>query len=115
RLWTGCTAVALHVREGPIRCQQGMVHTPGIDADAGRLDTSGGAFTNCQGDALDTGRMQGAHVPGSAALHLADTGGKAMHFMHAEPAAVRSEEHTSELQSRFDLVCRLLLEKKNRY
>src|SRR5207249_11443925 len=26
--------------------------------------------------------------------------------------ATRSEEHTSELQSRFDLVCRLLLEKK---
>src|SRR5699024_3708179 len=25
---------------------------------------------------------------------------------------VRSEEHTSELQSRFDLVCRLLIEKK---
>src|SRR5699024_12074754 len=30
-------------------------------------------------------------------------------FCHAD----RSEEHTSELQSRFDLVCRLLLEKKN--
>src|SRR5699024_1319426 len=28
--------------------------------------------------------------------------------------ASRSEEHTSELQSRFDLVCRLLLEKKNK-
>src|SRR5207249_7235764 len=27
-------------------------------------------------------------------------------------ADLRSEEHTSELQSRFDLVCRLLLEKK---
>src|SRR3712207_7221679 len=27
----------------------------------------------------------------------------------------RSEEHTSELQSRQYLVCRLLLEKKNRY
>src|SRR5699024_11758469 len=27
---------------------------------------------------------------------------------------VRSEEHTSELQSRFDLVCRLLLEKKKK-
>src|SRR5437868_10229806 len=27
----------------------------------------------------------------------------------------RSEEHTSELQSRFDLVCRLLLEKKNKW
>src|SRR5699024_12327913 len=29
------------------------------------------------------------------------------------PRVPRSEEHTSELQSRFDLVCRLLLEKKN--
>src|SRR5699024_11284721 len=28
------------------------------------------------------------------------------------PNDSRSEEHTSELQSRFDLVCRLLLEKK---
>src|SRR2546429_7349954 len=27
----------------------------------------------------------------------------------------RSEEHTSELQSRLHLVCRLLLEKKNQY
>src|SRR5690349_24164239 len=33
----------------------------------------------------------------------------------ARPACawMRSEEHTSELQSRRDLVCRLLLEKKN--
>src|SRR5699024_12153377 len=30
-----------------------------------------------------------------------------------DTADARSEEHTSELQSRFDLVCRLLLEKKN--
>src|SRR2546422_7881617 len=29
------------------------------------------------------------------------------------PGCVRSEEHTSELQSRLHLVCRLLLEKKN--
>src|SRR5690349_23174694 len=29
------------------------------------------------------------------------------------PTSSRSEEHTSELQSRRDLVCRLLLEKKN--
>src|SRR5699024_11900719 len=44
------------------------------------------------------------------------------HQGHASEAAMacrayaferlRSEEHTSELQSRFDLVCRLLLEKK---
>src|SRR2546430_7604251 len=34
-----------------------------------------------------------------------------MHFSHY--AEVRSEEHTSELQSQSNLVCRLLLEKKN--
>src|SRR5437667_6376462 len=33
---------------------------------------------------------------------------RAWHFGHA----TRSEEHTSELQSHHDLVCRLLLEKK---
>src|SRR5437773_3239056 len=32
----------------------------------------------------------------------------------AAVAGIRSEEHTSELQSHHDLVCRLLLEKKNR-
>src|SRR5437870_8076167 len=31
------------------------------------------------------------------------------------PAGVRSEEHTSELQSRGHLVCRLLLEKKKKH
>src|SRR5438067_5548590 len=31
---------------------------------------------------------------------------------HVRQPAGRSEEHTSELQSRFDLVCRLVLEKK---
>src|SRR3989442_10065238 len=39
-----------------------------------------------------------------------------LHFYHrpsvALPSAPRSEEHTSELQSRPHLVCRLLLEKK---
>src|SRR5206468_6438980 len=33
----------------------------------------------------------------------------------AAPQIIRSEEHTSELQSRSDLVCRLLLEKKKKY
>src|SRR6266536_4006654 len=31
-----------------------------------------------------------------------------------QPDGTRSEEHTSELQSRVDLVCRLLLEKKKK-
>src|SRR5438105_11961604 len=34
--------------------------------------------------------------------------------MPATASPVRSEEHTSELQSRVDLVCRLLLEKKKK-
>src|SRR3989440_382215 len=33
-------------------------------------------------------------------------------FAFSSASAMRSEEHTSELQSRSDLVCRLLLEKK---
>src|SRR5699024_5060882 len=38
----------------------------------------------------------------------------AKYVERAKRIKVRSEEHTSELQSRFDLVCRLLLEKKNK-
>src|SRR5699024_12525270 len=34
------------------------------------------------------------------------------HLRSSAGERLRSEEHTSELQSRFDLVCRLLLEKK---
>src|SRR5207249_6286022 len=45
-----------------------------------------------------TGRSRGAD---------AELGGRATD-------TARSEEHTSELQSRFDLVCRLLLEKKKK-
>src|SRR5437867_7026322 len=36
-------------------------------------------------------------------------------FQCAPPTRIRSEEHTSELQSPYDLVCRLLLEKKKKY
>src|SRR2546422_5163633 len=34
------------------------------------------------------------------------------HTTRSDPDQLRSEEHTSELQSRLHLVCRLLLEKK---
>src|SRR5699024_11771633 len=46
---------------------------------------------------------------------VAEQGRPAPHivFMTAGGQRYRSEEHTSELQSRFDIVCRLLLEKKN--
>src|SRR6266705_1104049 len=37
-----------------------------------------------------------------------------LYRVHSHRAAPRSEEHTSELQSPYDLVCRLLLEKKKK-
>src|SRR5690606_12020065 len=70
-------------------------------------------------------------LPGQRILRLLDSGlGRNQPLRHADQEddaelqpfgpvhrsagdAVRSEEHTSELQSRENLVCRLLLEKKN--
>src|SRR3712207_7086773 len=50
------------------------------------------------------------HPP--AAVRLRGTGRGAAVRAGARPLVARSEEHTSELQSRQYLVCRLLLEKK---
>src|SRR2546421_7156461 len=52
----------------------------------------------------DRGERQCGHHPAGRALGHETGGG----------ANMRSEEHTSELQSRSDLVCRLLLEKKKK-
>src|SRR2546422_3002438 len=81
------------------------------------------------GDDLDLERVREGHdrrddgalvlVPG----HVGDEGAVDLHLVHrkalqvgearvAGAEIVRSEEHTSELQSRLHLVCRLLLEKK---
>src|SRR5438034_8764734 len=48
------------------------------------------------------------HEPGQSPVVTAD----AREAVARARALVRSEEHTSELQSHSDLVCRLLLEKK---
>src|SRR5699024_11459238 len=50
----------------------------------------------------------------SAAFQVRPNASREMSVWASKPARVvpRSEEHTSELQSRFDLVCRLLLETK---
>src|SRR5437868_9807513 len=48
--------------------------------------------------------------PGSSAWSLA----RQLPLNRCSARLQRSEEHTSELQSRFDLVCRLLLEKKKK-
>src|SRR5690242_21084643 len=51
-----------------------------------------------------TTRTNGSSSPRSALNH---------HSMNVSAPSTRSEEHTSELQSHVNLVCRLLLEKKN--
>src|SRR5438067_11297435 len=53
--------------------------------------------------------------PGTVRFYLVNSSGRGSGFRAALACVrnlARSEEHTSELQSRFDLVCRLLLEKK---
>src|SRR5438874_11738769 len=57
---------------------------------------------------------RGASLPG-ASSRGASSRGASSRGAGFQPAFVhRSEEHTSELQSRRDLVCRLLLEKKKK-
>src|SRR3989440_8591510 len=59
-------------------------------------------------------RVGGANV--DDIVHWFDEGGalKISSDERSEACLKRSEEHTSELQSRSDLVCRLLLEKKKK-
>src|SRR5438034_6205436 len=69
-----------------------------INERAKRGVTGDGATTSC---VMDGGMIR------------ADGGGVQASPSHARlEQTVRSEEHTSELQSHSDLVCRLLLEKK---
>src|SRR3712207_8148307 len=68
-------------------------------AGRGRDAALGGGHLR-QGPRLGGGLGAGGFLPGA-------TGGPG--------APARSEEHTSELQSRQYLVCRLLLEKKKKY
>src|SRR5690606_39638575 len=58
---------------------------------------------------LRMGRLAEMAEPGAGLVHHAHA---AALGRHPDAVASRSEEHTSELQSRENLVCRLLLEKK---
>src|SRR3712207_8132031 len=61
------------------------------------------------------GHPQPLRQPGPAHLELLPAGAAGGRRAHPQPArGRRSEEHTSELQSRQYLVCRLLLEKKKK-
>src|SRR5437870_10223611 len=96
-------------REGQEAAQRGFA-VPGSDAGfAGRRETT---VEGSEQKILADGRTLGAAF-GDVAI---DDGDHIQGLGHGESgggtAEFRSEEHTSELQSRGHLVCRLLLEKK---
>src|SRR5204862_8220220 len=79
-----------------------------LPISAGHYDRTGAASAGA------AGRRQ-SFLRGRARRHLAARPFAEHHRMVAQQGVdERSEEHTSELQSRRDLVCRLLLEKKKK-
>src|SRR5436309_12484702 len=59
--------------------------------------------------------VQEGRREGEVELAEAASGATMIYKPRPKPPPLRSEEHTSELQSRENLVCRLLLEKKKSY
>src|SRR2546422_3003564 len=55
------------------------------------------------------------HAPAANPVRFAAPAHPAAATTRHRPSGTRSEEHTSELQSRLHLVCRLLLEKKKKH
>src|SRR3989475_8283408 len=97
------------------------VSIPGTDSEAllMHLDLAGIACSS--GSACSTGAIEPSHVLtamgvprelGIAALRFSFGKDNTAEDVDAVVGALRSEEHTSELQSQSNLVCRLLLEKK---
>src|SRR5207248_8889542 len=64
------------------------------------------------GESGEVARFERGDVVGRQRLQLVGRERRVLVGRHP-PQLIRSEEHTSELQSPYDLVCRLLLEKKN--
>src|SRR5947209_17417745 len=80
-----------------------------IDADRARtiVDRLGA------GQRIAAGDVHGAGTAHALAAGAAESQGRIDLVLDLDQRVQRSEEHTSELQSRQYLVCRLLLEKKN--
>src|SRR5689334_24467079 len=83
-------------------------------------------FRSADGGRSDRGRaaagdegLAALHRPGRAPAGARRHRPRRHRLRHAAPRVAyrltRSEEHTSELQSQFHLVCRLLLEKKKKH
>src|SRR5207249_10900078 len=95
-----------HLHSFPTR-RSSDLRNPGAQLDALRsLDDDAGR---------EVPEGEGEHAPAVDVRRVAEESGAGIRSGRDRPHAagsLRSEEHTSELQSRFDLVCRLLLENK---
>src|SRR5438132_9833082 len=67
-----------------------------------------------QGGLIEMAQGKAAGAAGGRGGNGSDDGGDEHKLIAELRAPLRSEEHTSELQSHSDLVCRLLLEKKKK-
>src|SRR5215469_5105833 len=113
--------VARFHREGPVRRNGVIENRTGEYRRSGRGEArhefAGGPAADTSNGQQQDGRRDLRQAPGTIASPLC----KKMRDAQALRCAFvrygkgsRSEEHTSELQSRRDLVCRLLLEKKKK-
>src|SRR3989449_5478365 len=79
-------------------------------------DQAGSSSTgDAESDGADVRRAARRRVSGTSSGEPLEPVQRPTDALRVDPQSLpRSEEHTSELQSRLHLVCRLLLEKKNR-
>src|SRR5690242_12753274 len=107
--------VLVPTRELAVQVSEAM-HRYGRDIGARVLPIYGGQPIGRQLRALDRGVDVVVATPGRALDHIT-RGTLSLRGLEIvvldEADEMRSEEHTSELQSHVNLVCRLLLEKKN--
>src|SRR5206468_7358460 len=98
---TGADGAGIGERMGRRQMPVGGPVGPGLGAGRGRL----------LGDGRRR-RKRGSRGATAMTFNLYDTFHATARRLEGDVQVERSEEHTSELQSRSDLVCRLLLEKK---
>src|SRR5699024_11937840 len=115
--WPASTPISAHCDWPmvPTRCTDGR--SRGVNCDGGRTHGSPDERRTrpAEPGEMDTGRWRAGDR--FAPRDPCGAGAVEPHLPHRRRGGPdvdrpRSEEHTSELQSRFDLVCRLLLEKK---
>src|SRR5699024_11276860 len=90
-----------------------LSHNGGNEANLFRTSDGGLTFEQVELPSVSVTQNGAEFEPFDFPEPPIESNGKLTLYVNQGTDGDRSEEHTSELQSRFDLVCRLLLEKKN--